>query len=385
MLNLKNIFLLFLLSTFIVACGDPVPVQEMSKAKNQITKAVLVKADKYAIEELKAANTNLHNSHDSVADEKMDDAKKQAETSYEFAKKAYNKAVILLAKDTISEAEASLNLANEAYAEEFAKVNYEKATALLKKSNEYFENKKYYIAYKYALSADTIAKSARNVALSKEGVLFDAIREVNDIIKKTQNYDYQKHANEKYTLATENLDLAIASHKELKLKVGFSAVEIAKLNAEEAYQLALEGTAKFEFVKAEDAVNNASESDGATVASDELEASKESLNNSKISIGDSKYLESIVFSKEAYRLASIVQVTKKPVVEPKVVIKEEKVDDGYFYYKVKYKQNYKDCLWRIARKYYKNPKKWKRIYKANKKMIKNPHLILPGWVIRIPK
>jgi len=43
-----------------------------------------------------------------------------------------------------------------------------------------------------------------------------------------------------------------------------------------------------------------------------------------------------------------------------------------------------DCLCKIARKYYSNCDKWKLIYEANKDKIKNPDLILPGWVFDIP-
>jgi hypothetical protein len=43
-----------------------------------------------------------------------------------------------------------------------------------------------------------------------------------------------------------------------------------------------------------------------------------------------------------------------------------------------------DYLCKIARKYYSDCDKWKLIYEANKDKIKNPDLILPGWVFDIP-
>ena len=50
-----------------------------------------------------------------------------------------------------------------------------------------------------------------------------------------------------------------------------------------------------------------------------------------------------------------------------------------------YRKNYKDCLWYIAKKYYKNPRLWKKIYNFNREKIYNPNLIFPGWVIKVPK
>jgi nucleoid-associated protein YgaU len=44
-----------------------------------------------------------------------------------------------------------------------------------------------------------------------------------------------------------------------------------------------------------------------------------------------------------------------------------------------------DSLRKIAKKLYGNESKWKAIYEANQPMIKNPDLIYPGQVLRIPK
>jgi nucleoid-associated protein YgaU len=43
-----------------------------------------------------------------------------------------------------------------------------------------------------------------------------------------------------------------------------------------------------------------------------------------------------------------------------------------------------DCLWNIAKAVYNKPLKWKAIYKANKKKIKDPNLIYPNQKLIIP-
>ena len=45
-----------------------------------------------------------------------------------------------------------------------------------------------------------------------------------------------------------------------------------------------------------------------------------------------------------------------------------------------------DCLYKIAGKryIYNNPRAWPRIYRANRDLIKDPNLIYPGWVLKIP-
>jgi nucleoid-associated protein YgaU len=44
-----------------------------------------------------------------------------------------------------------------------------------------------------------------------------------------------------------------------------------------------------------------------------------------------------------------------------------------------------DSLSRIAKRLYGKANDWKRIYEANKDIIKNPDLIYPGQVLKIPE
>lgn len=43
-----------------------------------------------------------------------------------------------------------------------------------------------------------------------------------------------------------------------------------------------------------------------------------------------------------------------------------------------------DTLSKIAKHFYGNANQWKRIYEANKDVIKNPDLIYPGQTFKIP-
>jgi nucleoid-associated protein YgaU len=53
-------------------------------------------------------------------------------------------------------------------------------------------------------------------------------------------------------------------------------------------------------------------------------------------------------------------------------------------YRVRYNPARRDCLWRIAARHFKNPRLWKRIYEANREKIRNPHLIYPGMMLKLP-
>ncbi|MGL4369460.1 MAG: hypothetical protein ACRCUT_07295, partial [Spirochaetota bacterium] len=154
-------------------CGDPIPVSEMATARFQISQAEIVKAEKYAPQQLKEANEFLLLSHDNVKADKYDDAKNNAEKALEKAKEAYDASLPLLAQDSISVAEKSLKDAEDAYAAELANADYASASDKCTHSKNLYESKDFYAAYQEALEADTQAKTARNLALSKKGTLKD--------------------------------------------------------------------------------------------------------------------------------------------------------------------------------------------------------------------
>jgi nucleoid-associated protein YgaU len=44
-----------------------------------------------------------------------------------------------------------------------------------------------------------------------------------------------------------------------------------------------------------------------------------------------------------------------------------------------------DSLSKISKKFYGDANSWKRIFEANRDVVKNPDLIQPGWKLRIPE
>jgi nucleoid-associated protein YgaU len=157
--------------------------------------------------------------------------------------------------------------------------------------------------------------------------------------------------------------------------------------------------AREKIAEAETMIEDAEASEGAAIAKDELAAAREALDNARVLKDESRYKESIESSEEALRLAAIVAGTRKSsdIATAEKVEKSEKEDVeathdvdsgedlGYDLYTVVWREKLKDCLWRIAERYYGDPWKWKAIYKANTDLIRDPHWIYPGWVLKIPR
>jgi nucleoid-associated protein YgaU len=53
-------------------------------------------------------------------------------------------------------------------------------------------------------------------------------------------------------------------------------------------------------------------------------------------------------------------------------------------YKVWIWQENGDCLWNIAKKFYGDGHKWRKIYEANKDTIRDPRKIFPKQELKIP-
>lgn len=397
-MRIRNVSILIIAVSSVLmfmACKLGVPIREMSNAKQGINTAEKVMADKYAPEELDAAKKKLVESHDQITDKNVDNAKKAAEDSSNLSLAAYNKSLPILSKETIAVAETSLGEAAELYAERLAPDEYSDAEVKLKQANDQYQNKQYAEAYDSAVKADEKAKNARNIALGKKDMLRDSIVEVKRTMEEAEKYGAKKYSPEKLALASENVDIAEKAYDAQELKKGFSAVEIAKLNADEALLAALKKTAAEKLASAEKAVAQAEKSKYAADKKVEMSAARESLENAKLKLADLKYKESIAASEEALRLSMLVMDKKIAAAEIAEVsdvdrqgqqAQQQLTDEkDYFLYTVQWRDKYKDCLWYIAKRFYKNGLLWKKIYKANTDQIQDPNLIYPGWVLKVPK
>jgi len=372
---------MLLILIFLLTACDPIPVKEMVTARSAISEALSVKADKYAPEELQKAQKFLMQSHDHIAKRDMKKTTDSAVTSKKWADAAYKKAIPLLARDTILMAEKSIAEADKLYGEKFAPQYFNKSKEYLKNAKNNNKKGKFYDAYVLALKADVSAKKAIKICLSQKSILSDSIAMAKINLKKAKSYNAEKYAPEKYNLATQYVATSETYLNNNELKKCFSAVEIATLNSSEALVIAMKKSAEERKKDAALLLAKAKISKGAKFAKDEMDGASEAFKMAEKTISEVKYTDSINYSEKSIRLSKIVLAYKASVGKDsgrnlKIVT--------YRYYIVKKKSGIKDCLRNISKKYYGDARKWKRIYKANKKRIKNPDLIYPGWKLRIP-
>lgn len=88
----------------------------------------------------------------------------------------------------------------------------------------------------------------------------------------------------------------------------------------------------------------------------------------------------------AAREAVLAEAREEEEVVEEEIAEEEVVEEAPRVYVVGTWERDRDCLWNIAKKtrFYGDPWKWKRIYRANRDKIEDPDLIYPGQRLSIP-
>ena len=436
------------LSICLISCKATLPLQEISIAKQEVTRAKLFNSDKYAKAELDESRTNLFLVHETIA-EPSPDLKKVAQLSQTATKKArlaINKSLPNYVKDLRQEVEFSLDAANIALAESLASDIYEQANLLKAEGDEIVKNADAKLAkndpagneiayneyekgikrYKESILA---SEKARDLSLAQTQAVVDSSADIEtnlDLIEKYSSKD--KTVLTKITSLRAEYKSSVNMMESGSLRDGFKKAEKIRGESNELMTTVILPYAKERIkmatIKIEDAdklLNSNEDGAKSSVATDNLSAAKEAFTSSVDLLAKERFYDSIQQSDESIRLADEALKSKEnangdlsaknrssdstldkareeadakdsiPVKKKDKTEKTEekpKVTDNKIQWRkhIVKKRIPPETLWRIAadKKYLGNKDLWKEIYKANKKDISNPNLIYPNQVILIP-
>ncbi len=419
----------------VVGCGDPIPMEEMGVAKVAIARAETVKSAKYSPQNFEGAQKALLDAHGLIEQGKMSDAKEKAVEAKKLADAAYDESAPKLAQDTRGEAEVAIRSAEEANAEQFAADDLAAAKASLVQGDKYYESKDYLSSYHLFEESREKARRALTTSEAQIEVMNRDLAEIDDTIAAAELAGAGQSAPDTLKKAKDAAGHARGDLENKKLKSAYAHIEAAKASSKEALAVAQKQSATEKLAQAKKDVANAerklndlkarassgkgakaleqsAEAQQALKTADEnLVAAKEALSAAREAEKNQAYGEVITQSEEASRLAKVVTDS---LPETEVLLaqardrsasenesgseeevneeseKPEKTEEsskaGWKTYKVRYIPENRDCLWKIAgyKFIYNNPRLWPKIYRANKAKIKNPDLIYPGQVFKIP-
>lgn len=429
----KAALLLVLALILLVSCGDFVPIEKLGDAKKAMMKAESVGAMTYAPQKLADARKALHAAHDLVSQEKKDDAAKKADEAKQLAEMAtlITNAHLELkkAEEQYKIATEHIQLADDANAEIFAPKEFADAKTkageadpvvkgarklLIEANKEKVSDAKKYekviadakAGYATSEEADKLAMQARKICGEQVPSIKKSISNVEKTIITAESIGGKKYAPEKLQTARSKAAEAKSLTSDLKLKKALAELNEAKLNADEALIISKKGRAEDKIKEAKIKIDSASKSMAADDKKDELNGAKESLASSEKSLTDKRYDDSYNQAEEAVRLANGVieheavliarkkqeELDKQRKLQNQQDIKKDLESIIAFWdqmdkapkHKVIWQRHQKQTLWRLAIRYYKDVRLWPRIFRVNADIIKDPDLIYPNQVLRIP-
>ncbi|MCD6422623.1 MAG: LysM peptidoglycan-binding domain-containing protein [Elusimicrobia bacterium] len=157
-----------------------------------------------------------------------------------------------------------------------------------------------------------------------------------------------------------------------------SCARVKKLSPEEEARLAAADAIQ----KAEEFIKQCEEEEiDVSEAKTLLDEAKDYFNEANWKMAKEKADRSF---KLAEKLRNEALEARKKLMEEAQSRMEEKLPSSYT---VGTWEKDRDCLWNIAKKseIYNDPWQWKKIYFANRDKIKDPDLIYPGQVFKIPR
>jgi len=387
-MKMRKLFgvLLLVMPLAFFACGDPLPINEIMTARAALDANIEIEADKYFPDEFVEIISDFSSLHQMMMDgAKIDSIRSSANAITKKADELYAKSIPLAAEESIEMAEELMEAAIIANADEFFTDEFNMTVDVFKSAVEEYEKEAYTEAYTKAIEAQDKFEDLRSNSIAQKGVLEDAITEVKNTLAEAEKYNSDKYASEMVDLATENLRTAELYYESLELKRGFAALEAAKLNADAALALSLAGTADEELETARNVIDKAKASPRAGELSDAIDAAEELFEIAESAFEEGNFPESIEFSQEARKIASLVAFGESG--DDSILVREQGQDeDGeYTMYRVVRRTPVTDTLWGIAGRFYQNPRLWPKIYNSNKDIIRDPDLIFPGQMLKIPK
>ncbi len=241
---LKICFYIIIINLLVItACRFEVPIKEMIQARILMQKASKVKAEKYANDLLEKSKASLIKCHDWIKAEKKEEAKKAALNSQKLAQQAIDKALPLLAKDSLNGAKKIFEEAKKLYAEKFSSDEFTKAGTLLKDADKKNKEKKYWDAHITAKQAYEVALKAKTNAAGKIPNLKNEIGELKlkvdalalkDTVKSAENdlKDIKSTLDKASTALLNNtIKEAVTFKDEAKKKLETISIKIEKVAA----------------------------------------------------------------------------------------------------------------------------------------------------------
>ncbi len=287
-----------LLAAF-ASCRLEVPIREMTQAKSAITRAVEVKAERYAPDELKASRELLVKSHEEAMKDKMDGAKENAAKSNAKAEEAINKSLPLLSRDSLDETKKIYGEADMLFASRFAAEPFTGAGKAIEEAETLHNNRSYWDSYLKSQEALRLATEAKDKSNGEIPALKSEIARLGGEADKLAGQRGTEFAAADIKDIKDRLKSADSKIEQNNLKEAWPLVEEAKQKLGGAEQKTMRGMADEKLTRARASLQEAQASPVRQQHETEINSAATLITASNELFARNSYRESIAKSDEA--------------------------------------------------------------------------------------
>ena len=361
--------------------------KEIAELKKQIEDLRKFKSASTATGELNNATTVLNTADKSLEENKI----KKAYTEIQAAKRTITSATSKMARSAMAMAQKEINDASRLMAEKFAATTLDSAKKELEAAKAHNSKAEFMDSTIKAESAYDLAAKAKADSLAAIPALKTKIADLRDALKEHELRNGKEYAPEELSIMATTLTAAEGSLAKSEIKPAIDNIE----KAEKALEIANAKGHKYLVLKK---IETAEETLASVKTDAKISAEHpEEISKTEGTIAEalSAYSSDDIDEAERKADAALASLDALMVAKDTVVADSDTDDDDAATvttdadgfpkeYTVILKKDDRDCLWKIAWRFYKRADLWPLIYSANRDKIKDPDLIFPGQKFVIP-
>ncbi len=375
----------------------PTVREEIDKVKDQITQAKDLKAADTQTENLNNAENHINDATTKIDEDKV----KAAYVDLQKSKQFLNASMPQIAAQSIRNAQTAITDAQQLMAEEFSPQNLSQAQEAVSEARNLNGQRDFVEAAVRAERAEELAMSAREESLDQKSELQSKISELRDAMEEHRLQNGNEYAPNELNTMQQSLDTAEQNLNNDDLRNGVDNIN----RAEQALEIADEKATRYLVQRR---IETAQQS-FAALQSDEnitenypedIETIDDTIDQATSQFNQNNFDDAGSSADEALTMINDLQArydrdrdeltaqedTEEEADEESAIEQVEETDEDGFpkEYTVVLDREDRDCLWKIAQRFYNQARLWPLIYSANRDKIKDPDLIFPGQKFEIP-
>ncbi len=373
--------------------------EQVNQIKSQIEQAKQLQAAETQTENITNAENMITSAETKIGNNELKSAFIDMQKSQQYL----NAALPQIAAQSIRNAQTAIASAQQVLADRFSPDNLSQAQSAVNEARNLNGQRNFINAATRAQEAEQLALSAREESLAQRSTMQSRITELREALEQHRLQNGNEYAPNELNTMQQSLNTAEQSLNNEDLRNAITNIE----RAEQALQIADQRATRylvrrrietaqqsFAVLRSDTSVTENYPEEVRAIANtinqattqynqNNLDAAGENADQALTMINDLQ----AEYDRQQAELASQQEVEDTEDDDSAITPVDEDAEsaDGFPQeYTVVLNRNDRDCLWKIAKRFYNQARLWPLIYSANRDKINDPDLIFPGQKFEIP-